>query len=215
VIVISFGSFLGVSALSLGMVLTPGPNMMYVVSRSISQGRRAGLISLGGVGLGFIAYIAATTLGLSALFVAVPVLYMALKTAGAAYLLWLAWRVIRPGGVSPFAPVPLTPDSPRRLFTMGLVTNLLNPKAAILYATLIPQFLNVSAGHLVVQGFILGGIQMMISLLVNSCWVLTAGTVAIFLALRPTWLRIQRYVTGGVIGAIALKLATDRARPLA
>src|SRR5262249_23083956 len=71
-IVISFGSFLGVSALSLGMVLTPGPNMMYVVSRSISQGRRAGLISLGGVGLGFIAYIAATTLGLSALFVAVP-----------------------------------------------------------------------------------------------------------------------------------------------
>jgi threonine/homoserine/homoserine lactone efflux protein len=206
---ISVGSLLGVAALSLGMVLTPGPNMMYVVSRSISQGRRAGLVSLAGVGLGFICYITATSLGLSALFTAVPALYLTVKVAGALYLLWLAWRVIRPGGVSPFAPVLLPPDSTRRLFTMGLLTNLLNPKAAILYASLIPQFINVKAGHLVLQGLIFGGVQMTISLLINGALVLTAGTVAVFLGRRPTWLRIQRYVTGAAIGAIAVRLATD------
>lgn len=212
---ISLGSLLGVAAVSLGMVLTPGPNMMYVVSRSISQGRRAGLTSLAGVGVGFITYIAATTLGLSALFAAVPTLYLTVKLAGAVYLLWLAWKVVRPGGRSPFAPIELAPDSPRRLFTMGLVTNLLNPKAAILYASLIPQFINLKAGHVVLQGFILGGLQMSISLLVNGGFVLAAGTIAVVLARRPTWLRVQRYVTGAAIGAIALRLATDRARPLA
>jgi threonine/homoserine/homoserine lactone efflux protein len=101
------------------MVLTPGPNMMYLVSRSITQGRRAGLISLGGVAVGFLVYLTATNLGLSALFIAVPELYVAVKLAGACYLGWLAFKALRPGGISVFAPAPLPPDSPRRLITMG------------------------------------------------------------------------------------------------
>src|SRR5690349_24826319 len=97
---ISLGAVLGVAAVALGMVLTPGPNMMYVVSRSITQGRRAGLISLGGVAVGFVFYIFATALGLSALFSAVPELYLSVKLAGAAYIGWLAWQAVRPGGAS-------------------------------------------------------------------------------------------------------------------
>lgn len=195
------------------MVLTPGPNMMYLVSRSITQGRRAGIMSLSGVAVGFLAYLTATNLGLSVLFVAVPELYLAVKLAGAGYLGWLAWKALRPGGTSVFEPRQLAPDSPRRLFAMGLMTNLLNPKAAVMYLSLIPQFEHPAAGHLAMQGFVLGGAQIVVSLAVNLAIVLAAGAIAVFLAKRPVWLRTQRYVMGTVLGALAVKLASDHARP--
>ncbi|MFI1577966.1 LysE family translocator [Embleya sp. NPDC020630] len=195
------------------MVLTPGPNMMYVTSRSITQGRRAGMVSLLGVALGFMIYMSMANLGLSAVFLVVPELYLAVKLAGAAYLGWLAWQALRPGGVSAFAPQELAPDSNRRLFTMGLLTNLLNPKAAIMYLSLIPQFVDPNAGHVLLQGFVLGTIQILISLTVNGVLVLAAGSIAIFLTKRPSWLRIQRYVMGTVLGGLAVKLATDRSHP--
>ncbi|GGM12169.1 LysE family translocator [Dactylosporangium sucinum] len=211
---VTVGAVLGVTLVALGMVLTPGPNMMYLVSRSISQGRRAGLISLGGVAVGFLVYLTLATLGLSVVFATVPGLYLAVKLAGAGYLAWLAWQAVRPGGTSVFAlDTELPTDSNRKLFTMGLLTNLLNPKAAIMYASLIPQFVDVRAGHLLVQGFVLGGVQIAISMLVNTAIVLAAGTIAVFLAKRPAWLRVQRYVTGTLLGLIAVKLATDKARP--
>jgi threonine/homoserine/homoserine lactone efflux protein len=203
----------GVLLVALAMVLTPGPNMMYLVSRSITQGRRAGLLSLGGVAVGFLVYLTATNLGLSALFIAVPEIYVAVKVAGACYLGWLAFKALRPGGVSLFAPAVLPPDSPRRLFAMGLLTNLLNPKAAVMYLSLIPQFERPAAGHLVAQGFILGGVQIVASLTVNFCIVLAAGSIATFLRGRPKWLRAQRYLMGSVLGALAIKLATDHASP--
>lgn len=195
------------------MVLTPGPNMMYLVSRSITQGRRAGLVSLGGVAIGFLIYMTATNLGLSVIFVEVPELYLAVKIAGACYLGWMAWKALRPGGVSVFQPVELEPDSPRRLFTMGLMTNLLNPKAAVLYLTLIPQFVKPSAGHVALQGFVLGSVQIIISLTVNLLILLVAGSIAVFLARRPAWLRTQRYFMGTVLGLLAVKLMSDHARP--
>lgn len=201
--------------MALGMVLTPGPNMMYLVSRSITQGRRAGAISLGGVAVGFLVYMAAANLGLSLVFVAVPQLYLAVKLAGAAYLGWLAWKALRPGGASLFAPQQLDPDSPRRLFAMGLMTNLLNPKIAVMYLSLIPQFIDPTAGDMLLQGFLLGGVQIVVALTVNFAIVLISGTLAGFLARRPSWLRIQRYLMGTVLGALAIKLATDHSRPAA
>jgi threonine/homoserine/homoserine lactone efflux protein len=206
---------LGVGIVALGMVLTPGPNMMYLVSRSISQGRRAGLVSLGGVAVGFLFYLTAAALGLSAAFALVPGLYVTVKLAGAAYLLWLAWKAVRPGGGSVFQPVELVPDPPRKLFMMGLVTNLLNPKAAVMYASLIPQFVDVHKGHLLVQGFVLGGTQIVVSMAVNTAIVCGAGAIAAFLGRRPAWLRVQRYVTGTLLGLIAVKLVTDKGRPIA
>ena len=139
---VSASAVLGVFAVALALVLTPGPNMMYLVSRSITQGRRAGVISLAGVAAGFAVYLSATNLGLAAVFVAVPALYLAVKLAGAAYLGWLAVRALRPGGRPVFTrvPIPQRPEAPRRLFVMGFVTNLLNPKIAVMYLSLIPQF---------------------------------------------------------------------------
>lgn len=197
------------------MVLTPGPNMMYLVSRSITQGRRAGVISLGGVAVGFVVYLAAANLGVSLIFLAVPELYLALKLAGAAYLGWLAWKALRPGGASLFEPQQLAADSSRRLFAMGLMTNLLNPKIAVMYLSLIPQFVDPSAGNILLQGFLLGGVQIGVALTVNFAIVLVSGTLATFLGRRPSWLRVQRYLMGTVLGALAIKLATDHSRPAA
>ncbi|MDH6134473.1 threonine/homoserine/homoserine lactone efflux protein [Kitasatospora sp. MAA4] len=208
---IGTNAVLGVSAVALGMVLTPGPNMMYLVSRSITQGRRAGAVSLAGVAVGFLVYLSAANLGLSVVFLAVPELYLAVKLSGAGYLAWLAWKALRPGGTSLFTPQQLKPDTSWTLFSMGLLTNLLNPKIAVMYLSLIPQFIDVRAGHVLLQGFVLGGVQIGVSLAVNLTLVLTAGTIAAFLTDRPGWIRAQRYLMGTVLGALAVKLATDHA----
>ncbi len=210
---ISTSAFVGVLAVSLILVLTPGPNMMYLVSRSLTQGRRAGVISLGGVGVGFLAYLTATNLGLSAVFVAVPELYVAIKLAGAGYLGWLALNALRPGGSSPFEPAELSADSSVRLFGMGLLTSLLNPKIAVMYLSLIPQFVDPRAGHVPLQGFALGAVQIAVSLTVDLAIVTAAGAIARFLTRRPVWMRIQRYLMGTVLGVFALKVATDSSRP--
>ena len=126
---------------ALTMVLTPGPNLIYLISRSITQGAAAGIVSLGGVALGFVFYMLCAAFGITALLFAVPYAYDALRLAGAAYLLYLAWQAVKPNGRSPFEVQPLAADSPRKLFAMGLFTVLLNPKVAVLYLALLPQFL--------------------------------------------------------------------------
>ncbi|MFF5532407.1 LysE family translocator [Streptomyces cinerochromogenes] len=210
---VELSGILGVSVVALGMVLTPGPNMIYLVSRSITQGRRAGIISLGGVALGFMMYLLAANLGLSVVFLAVPELYVAVKLAGAAYLAYLAWNALKPGGVSVFDPQDVPHDSPRKLFTMGLMTNLLNPKIAIMYLSLIPQFIDLDRGHVLLQGIILGSFQIVVSIAVNLTIVLAAGTIAVFLSRRPSWLKVQRYMMGTVLGALAITLAIDTSGP--
>ncbi len=212
---VSGEAMLGIALVELGLVIVPGPNMIYLVSRSIAQGRRAGLISLAGVGIGFLVYLLAASVGLATLFALVPEIYLTLKLAGAAYLLWLAWNALRPGGSSVFATQELEPDRPRKLFGMGLLTCLLNPKIAILYISLLPQFLDPGRGHLGAQSLVLGLTQLTVGVVMNAVFVITAGSIAVFLARRPTWMRIHRYVTGTALAVFAIRLATDRARPLA
>lgn len=208
----STAAVLGVFAVALAMVLTPGPNMVYLVSRSISQGRSAGLVSLGGVALGLVVYVIATNLGLAAVFAAVPTLYLVIKIVGAFYLLWLAVSAVR-GTTKVFEVEGLHRDSNRRLFTMGLFTNLLNPKMAVMYISVIPQFVDPAAGSVFLQGIALGGVQIGVAVTVNALIVVGAGSISRFLALRPTWMRMQRYVMGTVLGLLAVRLATDGSRP--
>jgi threonine/homoserine/homoserine lactone efflux protein len=187
--------------------------MMYLVSRTLSQGRRAGLISLGGVALGFVSYLLAASLGLAALFGAVPVLYVTIKTAGAMYLLWLAWMAVRPHGLGVLLLVAgcVGAHSGKRLFAMGLTTNLLNPKAALLYGSLLPQFVPENSGHLLGLELTLGAVQIGVSLSVNCIIIVFAGALAVVLAQRPVWLRAQRYVTGTLLAAIAVRLIREPA----
>ncbi|GLK75340.1 lysine transporter LysE [Methylopila jiangsuensis] len=200
------------AALSLGMVLTPGPNMIYLVSRSISQGAGAGLVSLGGVALGFVAYMLAAAFGVTALLLAVPYAYDALRLAGAAYLGWLAWRALRPGGASPFEVRALPRESAGRLFAMGLLTNLLNPKIAMLYLALLPQFVDPAAGSVLGQTLALGSLQIAVSVAVNAAIALTAGAVAALFQRWPLFAQIQRWLMGLALGALAVRLAFESRR---
>jgi threonine/homoserine/homoserine lactone efflux protein len=96
---------------------------------------------------------------------------------------------------------------------MGLLTNLLNPKVALLYLALIPQFIDPGAGSTVAQGFQLGMVQILVGVAVNGAIILAAGSIAAFLARRPLWMRWQRWVTGTLLGAIGVKLAVDAPAP--
>ena len=204
--------FFTFSLVALGMVLTPGPNMIYLISRSISQGRSAGLISLGGVALGFGFYMLCAAFGITALLLAVPYAYDALRFGGALYLLYLAWQAVKPGGHSPFQMRDLPVDPPRKLFAMGFVTNLLNPKIAVLYLSLLPQFIDPAHGSVLGQSLALGMTQIVISLAVNALIVLMAGSIASFLAQRPMWIAVQRWLMGMVLAALAVRVATEARR---
>ncbi|OBF33746.1 lysine transporter LysE [Mycobacterium sp. ACS1612] len=206
---ISTAAAAGMTVTALAMVVTPGPNMMYLVSRSISQGRIAGLISLVGTGIGFVVYMTMANLGLTVVFIAVPWLFIGFKAAGAAYLAYLAWQALKPGGRGLFETHELKRDSSVRLFRMGLLTNLLNPKAAIMYLALIPQFIDPHRGHTAIQRFVLGGIQITVSMAVNALIVVAAGAIAGFIMRRPTWAVWQRRVTGTLLGMVAVLLARE------
>ncbi len=197
---------------SFGMVMTPGPNMIYLISRSICQGRAAGLISLGGVVLGFVVYMVCAALGITTIVLAIPYAYDALRIGGATYLLYLAWQTIKPGGKSPFQLRDLPVDSRRRLFLMGFVTNLLNPKIAVMYLSLLPQFLSPERGSMLGQSLMLGTTQILISITINTIVVLSAGSIAVFLAARPGWITAQRWLMATVLGGLAVRIATDARR---
>jgi threonine/homoserine/homoserine lactone efflux protein len=205
-------ALLGFALVSFGMVLTPGPNMIYLISRSITQGPAAGLVSLGGVALGFVFYMLCAAFGITAVLFAVPYAYDTLRLAGAAYLLWLAWQAVKPNGRSPFQVRELKVDGPRKLFAMGFLTNLLNPKIAMLYLALLPQFIDPVQGSVLSQSLVLGSIQTVISVSVNGLIALSAGSIAAFLGTRPSWLLVQRYLMGTVLAGLAVKIAFEARR---
>jgi threonine/homoserine/homoserine lactone efflux protein len=146
------------------------------------------------------------------LLIAVPFAYDALRFGGALYLLYLAWQAVKPGGRSPFQVRDLPIDSPRKLFTMGFVTNLLNPKIAVLYLSLLPQFIDPSNGSVLGQSLVFGIVQIMLSITVNSTVAMTAGSIALFLARKPAWLLMQRWLMGTVLAGLAVRMATEARR---
>jgi threonine/homoserine/homoserine lactone efflux protein len=194
---------------ALGLVLTPGPNMIYLISRSISQGRKAGIISLAGVVIGFLFHMLTAAFGLTALFMAIPIAYTVLKYIGAGYLLWLAWQSVKPNSGSLFETKSLPQDSSVQLFKMGFLTNVLNPKVAMFYLSFFPQFIHVENGSVLSQSLVLGCIQMMISFSINLIIICLAGSIAAWLATRPSWVRVQKWIMGSVLAGLAVRIAVD------
>jgi threonine/homoserine/homoserine lactone efflux protein len=188
------------------MSLTPGPNMMYLTSRALCQGRGAAMISLGGVATGFLIHLTVAASGLAAALRASPGAYNAIRYAGVAYLLWLAWKALRPNGTA--LQTSQFPDvGPRQLFFMGFMTNALNPQAAFLYLSIFSQFIHPERGEVLAQSLMLGAVQISISFVCNAAIIGAASALARSIAEKPWGLRIQRWVMGSVLGALAVRLA--------
>ncbi len=195
-----------------GLVITPGPNMIYLISRSISQGKRAGIISLSGVIVGFLFHVIMVSFGLTAILMAVPFAYTFLKWLGVGYLLYLVWNAIKPGSKSVFETTSLKDDSNFKLFQMGFLTNVLNPKIAVFYMSFFPQFIKPEYGNVLLQNFQLGFTQMTVSFSVNLMIVLFASSISTWFSERPTWIKIQKWFMAGILGSLAIKLALDKAK---
>ena len=188
------------------IALTPGPNVIYILSRSISQGRKAGLISLGGVTLGLFFYLLCTAFGITALMLAFPYAYDALRVGGAVYLLYLAWQILKPGCSVLSQVRPMEKDSHGKLLVMGFVTSLLNPSVAILYLSLLPQFIDRSKGSVFAQSIVLGMVHVGACVIVNASLAVASAAVRVFFARRPAWQLLQQWVIGSMFLGLAVRM---------
>ena len=187
------------------LVATPGPSIVYLVSRTLAQGRAAGFVSLLGTSCGFAVHALAAAFGLSALLAAVPLAYEAVRWLGAAYLVWLAvatWRT-RDGEAAGVASANLPAA---QLFRQGLLTALLNPKVALFQLAFFPQFVTPAKGSVLMQSLLLAATQLAIVIAGDSLFVLAASSVRRWFSLRPGWGRWTRRALAGVFGALAARL---------
>lgn len=210
----SLSAALTFAAVAFLMALSPGPNLVYLASRSICQGPAAGFASLAGVCTAMLLYMVATAAGLSALFVAIPITYDLVRWAGAAYMLWLSINILtkRSSSIETSA---LQPETPRQLFRRGFLTCLLNPKVVVTYSALLPQFLVPDAGHDVfLQTVVLGLVQLGAAAAAHALVILFAAAAASALAKHRAFAGVQRYLLGTVLAALAFRLVADRRSPI-
>ena len=191
------------------LAVTPGPNMVYVMARSVSQGTRAGLISLAGVMLGYLTYMLSAALGISALFLAIPGAGRVLATAGTLYLLYLAWHILKPGGRSPLQVKTVQAERPRRLFAMGAMTSLLNPKLALVFLSILPQFIDYGAGGVLTQSLRLGLALTVAFASVNALVAVLSGRAAAVMTGQQHWLLVQRWFVGGMLLLLGSRMALE------
>jgi threonine/homoserine/homoserine lactone efflux protein len=182
---------------ALALLIVPGPSVLYVVTRSIEHGRRAGLASVVGIHVGTLVHIAAATLGLSALVLSSAVAFTAVKVAGALYLIGLGlWTLF---SKHPDADIALGGErNLRRAFAQGIVVNVLNPKTALFFLAFLPQFVDPNAPHPAVQIAFLGFLFAILGMITDSVWALAAGTAGGMLRRSRRFVKVQRYVSGTV-----------------
>ncbi len=190
---------------SLALVLAPGPAVLYIVARSVEQGRKAGVFSTLGIGAGTLFHIAAAGLGLSALLVSSAVAFGVVKYLGAGYLVYLGIRKFweKGDGFSSQAPAP---QSMGRIFYQGMLVNLLNPKAALFFFAFLPQFVDPAKGSVQAQVFFLGFLFAGMAIVSDMMYALLASSLGEWLRSSPSFPRVQRYLSGGIY--IGLGLAT-------
>ncbi|TKC85944.1 LysE family translocator [Trinickia terrae] len=203
------GSIYGFLVVGGMLAVTPGPNMVYVMSRSIAQGRAAGLISLAGVMAGYLFYMFGAAFGITALLLKVPFSGSALAIAGAAYLLYLAWRAVKPGGRSPFEIRELAGEPPLRLLAMGATTSVLNPKLAMLFISLLPQFIDYQKGNVLGQSLLLGALLISAFACANGLVAICSSSIAAYLHRRPILMSVQRWAMGIVLGGLGVSMTAD------
>jgi threonine/homoserine/homoserine lactone efflux protein len=207
-----FSTLVLFAAACLALTATPGPDMLLIASRSISQGRASGFATLAGIQIGTYCHALAAALGLSQLFLIVPLAYDVVRYVGAAYLLYLAWQTFRSNGTM-LAPAAGSQRYPiESVFRQGLLTNLLNPKMALFVLALFPQFVQPSAGSVAVQIMLLATVLNLIGIVVNGVVIMTASRLGKVFAGCGHWQRAPRLLLGTVFAGLAVRLAFDSRR---
>jgi threonine/homoserine/homoserine lactone efflux protein len=207
---ISLSTWLLFVAACVALAITPGPNLLYIVSRTLVQGRPAGFVSLAGTVSGLAFHILAAAFGLSALLVAVPMAYDAVRIAGALYLAWLAWQTWR--SATPAAGAVAGREPWWRLWRDGAATGVLNPKVALFQLALFPQFVDPAQGGVLAQSLVLGATQLVVLAAIDSVWVLAASRVRGMMGAQPRFAAWSRRMLAGVFGALAARLLVDDRR---
>jgi threonine/homoserine/homoserine lactone efflux protein len=195
--------FLGACLL---LFVVPGPAVLYIVTRSVTQGRRAGLISVLGIHLGSLVHIAAAVAGLSALIAASATAFAAIKWAGVVYLLYLAVMAFRSAGHGPGEPDP-EPMSEKRIFWQGAVVNILNPKTALFFLAFVPQFVDPTLGNPTLQLVVLGAVFVIAGLISDGTYALLAGAAGSRFLRNDSWRHAQGYVAGTVYLGLGIAAA--------
>ena len=200
------------AAACLALTATPGPDMLLIASRSASQGKASGFATLAGIQVGTYCHALAAAFGLSQLFLVVPVAYEIVRYAGAAYLLYLAWRTLRAAGaaLTPMAGLPT--HSTGVVFRQGLITNLLNPKMALFVLALFPQFLRPDAGSVALQIMLLATVLNLIGLVINGVVILAVSRFGRVFVQRRRLTRLPQYLLAGTFAGLAARLAFDSRR---
>ena len=195
------------SGACLALTITPGPDMLLIASRSVSQGRRAGFATLAGIQAGTYCHALAAAFGLSQLFVAVPLAYDVVRFAGAAYLLYLAWKTFRSDATALSPVASQRRRSTATIFRQGLTTNLLNPKMALFVLALFPQFVRPEQGSIAVQILALATVLNLIGLVVNGAVILSASRLSQRISARRRPSKVPQYLLGSVFVGLAARLA--------
>ena len=191
---------------ALAILVVPGPAVVYIVTRSVDQGRGAGLASVIGIHVGTLVHLAAATVGLSAILVSSATAFTIVKVLGALYLIVIGFRTLL-GRADPADTDPQRPPRRRRRdFAEGVVVNILNPKTALFFLAFLPQFVDPARGQASLQILVLGLTFMLLGLVTDSIWALAAGSAGETLRRSRRWARVQRYVSGSVF--LALGVAT-------
>lgn len=179
------------------LVFTPGPNVLYIIARSIQQGRVAGIVSGVGVEVGTMVHIAAAAFGISALLLTSAMAFNAVKYAGAAYLIYLGIKTLMTREKAVEAET-IEERSLRRTFSQAVLVNVLNPKTALFFFAFLPQFIDVNRGSVAVQVLLFGSIMMILGFTCSLVYSLLAGSLGNLLRGNLRFLRAQRYFAGSV-----------------
>lgn len=182
---------------ALGLLLIPGPSVLYIVTRSVAQGKRAGLASVGGVELASLVHTAAAAFGLSALLLTSALAFSVVKYLGAAYLIFLGIRTLLARDENRQVSAP-APKSASQLFTQGFLVNLLNPKTALFFYAFLPQFVNPARGAIVFQILLLGILFVLSATCTDSLYALLGSTMGQWLFRNERFQQIRKYVTGSI-----------------
>ena len=195
------------AAAALVLTATPGPDMLLIASRSVSQGRSAGFLTYAGIAAGTYCHAIAAALGLSQLFLTVPIAYEIVRWAGCAYLLYLAYKTLRSRS-SAFAPsAGLKKLSTKRIFSEGLATNILNPKMALFVLALFPQFIDPNGSSMFIQTVLLASILNGIGFLVNGAVILLGTSIRRRLSVVSRFPKLPQYLLATVFAGLACRLA--------